>query len=147
MVPKQEAQAALGRVATGTSQTSQDPNCSQDCGSQFGGIKVLTARRGRRASDYVSPPPSNSNQPRRSIASAWAAIKAKSKLPDTLRLRDLHHTDASHTVLAGKRLHLTGKLFDHRATQSTERYAHLDRTAPETAASEIDTAILAIMDG
>ena len=109
--------------------------------------KVLKARRRRRTSDYVFPSPSNPDQPRGSITSAWATIKEKAALPDTLRLHDLRHIYASHAVLAGESLYMTGKLLGHRATQSTERYAHLDGKALAKAADEVATTIEVMMVG
>lgn len=109
--------------------------------------EALTARRQRRTSDYVFPSPSDPDRPRGSITSAWATIKEKAELPETLRLHDLRHSYASHALLAGESLYLTGKLLGHRATQSTERYAHLDGKTLAKAADEVATAIEAMMEG
>jgi integrase len=95
----------------------------------------------------VFPSPSDPDRPRGSITSAWATIKEKAGLPDTLRPHDLRHTYASHAVLSGESLYLTGKLLGHKAAQSTERYAHLDGKALAKAADEVANAIEAMMEG
>lgn len=108
---------------------------------------VLKARHRRRTSDYVFPSPSDPDRPRSSITAAWTTLKEKAGLPATLRPHDLRHTYASHAVLAGESLYLTGKLLGHRATQSAERYAHLDGTTLAKAADEVGSAIAAMMEG
>ncbi|TRD13705.1 tyrosine-type recombinase/integrase, partial [Palleronia caenipelagi] len=88
--------------------------------------QLFKTRRGPRSSDYVFPSQSCPDRPRRSITSAWNHIKRAASLPPSLRLHDLRHTYASHAVLSGESLYLTGKLLGHRNPGSTNRYAHLD---------------------
>lgn len=108
--------------------------------------EVLDRRREKRSSDYVFPSPFNATRPRNSIAGAWVTIKRRAQLPDTLRPHDLRHTYASHAVLAGESLYVTGKLLGHRATQSTERYAHLDGRALAKAADQVAAKIAQMME-
>ena len=41
------------------------------------------------------------------------------------RLHDLRHSHASHAVMNGESLHVTGRLLGHRRPSTTNRYAHL----------------------
>ena len=42
------------------------------------------------------------------------------------RLHDLCHTHASHAIMNGESLHVTGRLLDHLRPSTTNRYANLD---------------------
>lgn len=108
--------------------------------------EALRERRAKRTSDFVFPSPFDPSRPRGSISGAWATIKRKAGLPDSLRPHDLRHTYASHAVLSGESLYLTGKLLGHRATSSTERYAHLERRMLTKAADQVAARIEAMME-
>lgn len=108
---------------------------------------LLQERRGKRCSDYVFPSPFDPTRPRGSIVGAWATIKRLADLPDTLRPHDLRHTYASHAMLSGESLYLTGKLLGHRAPQSTERHAHLDGRALYRAVDQVAAEIERMMEG
>lgn len=60
------------------------------------------------------------------IDSTWTTLRAMADLPPDIRIHDLRHTFASHAVLSGTSLALTGRLLGHRSQRSTERYTHLD---------------------
>ncbi|WP_185962342.1 tyrosine-type recombinase/integrase, partial [Palleronia caenipelagi] len=109
--------------------------------------QLFKTRRGPRSSDYVFPSQSCPDRPRRSITSAWNHIKRAASLPPSLRLHDLRHTYASHAVLSGESLYLTGKLLGHRNPGSTNRYAHLDSHRLARAADKIADRIDSMMNG
>ena len=52
-------------------------------------------------------------------------IRALAGSPQDIRLHDLRHTFASHAVMGGDSLILTGGLLGHRQAASTARYPHL----------------------
>ena len=101
--------------------------------------------REEQETNFVFPSPADPTRPRATIKGGWTRIKAAAKLPDTLRLHDLRHTYASHAVLAGESLYLTGKLLGHRKPQSTERYAHLDGKTLAKAADQVAAEIERMM--
>ena len=41
------------------------------------------------------------------------------------RLHDLRHSHASHAIMNGESLHVTGRLLGHQRPSTTNRYAHL----------------------
>ena len=77
-------------------------------------------------SRFVFPSPRDPRKPRENIDGAWTIFKREARLSPTLRLHDLRHTYASHAIMSGETLFMTGKLLGHRSTKSTERYTHLD---------------------
>jgi integrase len=110
-------------------------------------IKKLHARKKHATSPFVFPSPVNPGKPRRDITNCWRTIKTAAKLPPTLRLHDLRHTYASHAILAGESLYITGKLLGHKDAHSTERYAHLDATLLAQAADKVGMEISRMMEG
>ena len=89
--------------------------------------EILKRRRRRRLSGvaHVFPHRRDPTQPRGPINSYWQMIRKQAGLPADLRLHDLRHTYASHAVMQGESLMITGRLLGHRHTGTTERYAHL----------------------
>ena len=60
---------------------------------------------------------------------------------DSLRLHDLRHSHASHAVMNGESLHITGRLLGHRRASTTNRYVHLDDATLNRAAERVDLAM------
>ena len=60
------------------------------------------------------------------ISGTWRTMRDLAGLPEETRIHDLRHTYASHAILAGESLPVTGKLLGHKTPRSTKRYAHLD---------------------
>ena len=87
-------------------------------------------------SRFVFPSPRDPRKPRGNFDETWARFKNAAKLAPTLRLHDLRHTYASHAIMSGETLFMTGKLLGHRSTKSTERYTHLDGTFLTEAANK-----------
>ncbi|MCR9086367.1 MAG: site-specific integrase [Rhodobacteraceae bacterium] len=108
-------------------------------------VRHLAGLRTRRRSDYVFPALRSEKPHRTSVDHAWQSFKRRADLPPDIRLHDLRHTYASHALLAGETLHMTGKLLGHASPNSTERYAHLDAgvlaKAAETVAKKIDALL------
>jgi integrase len=110
-------------------------------------LALLDQRRVMATSDFVFPSPFDATRPQSSITRAWHGFKTTAGLPETLRLHDLRHTYASHAILSGESLYVTGKLLGHRNPRSTDRYAHLDATNLTMAADEIAGKIEVLMGG
>ncbi len=110
-------------------------------------IAALKVRRRKVSTEFVFPSPQNSITPRSSVHAAWQSIKQAASLPKTLRLHDLRHTYASHAILSGESLYMTGKLLGHRDPQSTERYAHLSGAALEVASETVSSRIEQLLAG
>jgi integrase len=99
--------------------------------------EMLERRRTGAKSRYVFPHPASSAKPISSIDAAWRAIRPRVGLPDDIRLHDLRHTYASHAILIGETLNMTGKLLGHRKPKTTEIYAHIDAQHLAMAANRV----------
>ncbi len=86
----------------------------------------LDSRKQQATSRYVFPSKGNPDRPKTSIAGSWKTLKQLAGLPNDIRLHDLRHTYASHSIMSGESLAITGKLLGHKSARSTEVYAHLD---------------------
>ena len=86
---------------------------------------LLTELKRRSQSPFVFPDPNDPSQPRKSL-SCWATLRDLAGLPKDIRIHDLRHTYASHAVLSGESLPITGALVGHKSLKSTARYTHLD---------------------
>ena len=53
-------------------------------------------------------------------------VRAQAGIIADARLHDLRHTHASHAIMGGESLYVTGRLFGHRRPATINRYAHLD---------------------
>ncbi len=60
------------------------------------------------------------------VDASWVTIRNAAGIPEDTRIHDLRHTYASHAILSGETLSMTGKLLGHASLRSTKRYAHLD---------------------
>ncbi|MEO0831599.1 MAG: site-specific integrase, partial [Pseudomonadota bacterium] len=110
---------------------------------QLNTLARAVLNRRHRVGSLVFPSRLDPSKPIHCVDGTWAVAKEHCRLPKTLRLHDLRHTFASHAILSGESLFMTGKLLGHRNPRSTERYAHLDgstlREASEKIAAEIET--------
>lgn len=70
-------------------------------------------------------------------ATTWRVIKREAALPASLRLHDLRHYFASHTLLTDESLLVAGSLLGHSRPAMTARYAHLADDFLHSAAQRI----------
>jgi integrase len=76
------------------------------------------------------------------VRSVWFAIRREADLPPVLRIHDLRHSFASHSVMSGETLFATSRLLGHSRIQMTARYAHLADDALLTAAEKVGALLL-----
>ncbi|WP_156927567.1 tyrosine-type recombinase/integrase [Leisingera methylohalidivorans] len=110
-------------------------------------IQYLDRLRKHRRSSYVFPARRTKQPHRISIDHAWQTFKHLAGLPDGIRLHDLRHTYASHAIMSGEILHMTGKLLGHRSPDSTERYAHLDASYLAKATDKVAGKVDGLLSG
>ncbi len=103
---------------------------------------ILQRRKRERLGEYVFPSPQTITRPCRNINASWRRIKALAGIDPNFRLHDLRHSYASHAVMSGETLAMTGQLLGHRNPSSTERYAHYDGAFLSAAAERV-TALVA----
>lgn len=108
-------------------------------------IAAFKKLRPTRRSVFVFPAKIDKARPRTSITGSWNTLRRKAGLPDDIRLHDLRHTYASHAIMSGETLSMTGKLLGHKSIKSTERYAHLDAAFLEKAADKVSRKIEALL--
>jgi integrase len=87
--------------------------------------ELLAGRQTIHGSPFVFQSKRKANCPRAGLAITWAKIRTLASLPGDIRLHDLRHTFASHAVMGGESMIVTGGLLGHRQAASTARYAHL----------------------
>ena len=104
-------------------------------------VEHLTRMRKTRRSKFVFPSKTDPRRPRTSISGLWTRFKQLASLPETVRLHDLRHTYASHAIMSGETLSMTGKLLGHRSPESTKRYAHLDARHLSKAADKVSKRV------
>ena len=92
---------------------------------------------------YVFPSRSKSHYV--GLAKFFGNIKADAKLKG-FRLHDLRHSFASAASESGFSLKYIGTLLGHKDSETTERYAHLGKTAVKTAADKISRGIAASLN-
>ncbi len=108
--------------------------------------KALLARRHEgRLSAFVFPSKLSLNRPVCDFSLAWKRIRAAAGLDQNLRLHDLRHSYASHAVMRGESLAITGRLLGHKGPLSTERYAHYDGRHLSAAARRVCASIAEAM--
>ena len=88
-------------------------------------IKILSAAS-RNNSDYIFPG-KDGIKPIQGLQKIWQRIRQVADLQD-VRIHDLRHTFASVAVSNGASLYEVGRLLGHASIQSTQRYAHLERS-------------------
>lgn len=101
---------------------------------------LLTELKRRSQSPFVFADPNDLSQPRKSL-SCWATLRDLAGLPKDIRIHDLRHTYASHAVLSGESLPITGALVGHKSLKSTARYTHLDPGQVLKAAEDVQKQI------
>ena len=67
----------------------------------------------------------------------WCGVRDETGTAADARLHDLRHSHASHAIMNGESLHMTGCLLGHRRAATTNRYAHLDHATLSDAAERI----------
>ncbi|MEY3730659.1 MAG: hypothetical protein RLZZ57_1415 [Pseudomonadota bacterium] len=80
------------------------------------------------------------NKPRKSIATAWDAIRKEADIPD-VRVHDLRHSFASFLVNQGRSLYEVQRLLGHTNSKTTMRYAHLSQKALVDAANVVGRVV------
>jgi integrase len=108
---------------------------------------LLKERKKRGLRKYVFPHPRRRGEPMRCIDTHWKHFKELADLPPTTRLHDLRHTYASHAIMSGETLSMTGKLLGHKRQSSTEIYAHLDDGHLSRAAEKVAKKVMGLLDG
>lgn len=91
--------------------------------------------------DFLFPSPRSASGHLESITDTWAMVKTCAGLPTSLRLHDLRHTYASHAILSGESLSVTGRLLGHTSPKSTEIYTHLDGATLAKCAEKVGKVI------
>lgn len=81
------------------------------------------------------------------VRSVWFSVRRDADLPPKLRIHDLRHSFASHSVMSGETLLTTSRLLGHRRIQTTARYAHLADDALLKAVERIGMLIMAQVAG
>ena len=71
----------------------------------------------------------------------WIRARDEAGIVADGRLHDLRHAHASHAVMQGESLHVTGRLLGHRRATTTNRYVHLDAATLSEAAERVAVAI------
>ncbi len=125
----------LARTKTGP----RDVNLSDAAIAAFEKLRLT------RSSAFVFPSKTDNAKPRTSITGAWITMRRRAGLPNDIRLHDLRHTYASHAIMSGETLSMTGKLLGHKSIKSTERYAHLDAAFLEKAADVVSQKVAALL--
>ena len=72
----------------------------------------------------------------------WIKARDAAGIVADARLHDLRHAHASHAVMNGESLHVTGRLLGHRRASTTNRYVHLDDATLSQAAERVARAIV-----
>lgn len=109
--------------------------------------KLLERRRPSALGQFVFLLPQDPDKPLRGISEVWAQAREGAELSKDTRLHDLRHTFASHAVMAGESLLITGALLGHRRAESTMRYSHLNDSFLLRAADKVGSRIHTWMSG
>lgn len=107
--------------------------------------KLLRSLRKENFSRFVFPSAKSDSGHLMCIDQSWKTIKSLAGLGSDFRIHDLRHTYASHAILAGETLTMTGKLLGHKSLHSTQRYAHLDGSVLSKAAEKVSKEIAQMM--
>lgn len=87
--------------------------------------RILEHRLTQARSVFVFPSPISRNKPRSGLQCTWNIVRQEAQLDSDVRVHDLRHTFASHSVMSGVSLHITGTLLGHRRAETTSRYTHI----------------------
>lgn len=78
------------------------------------------------------------------VTHVWKKVRERAGVPD-LRIHDLRHSFASIGLSNGATLDQIGKLLGHASTQTTSRYAHLQREVGHAIANSVAERIVGAM--
>ena len=109
-----------------------------------GAPRELLAELAASASgEWVFPDELSPSQPlsKNALYYFWLKARDEAGIVTDARLHDLRHAHASHAVMGGESLHVTGRLLGHRRVMTTNRYAHLDDATLSGAAERVARAI------
>ena len=100
--------------------------------------ELLDSLAGTASWEWVFPgrgddEPLNKND----LWSFWIKTRDAAGIVADARLHDLRHAHASHAVMNGESLHVTGRLLGHRRASTTNRYVHLDDATLSQAAERV----------
>ncbi len=112
---------------------------SQTAASLIGNLQALSG------SPWVFPAGSGTGH-YQNAAKIWRDVRSTAKL-DTVRMHDLRHTYASHSLSEGASLEVVAALLGHKERRTTERYAHLASDPIKAAANKVGAAIDSAMRG
>ena len=71
----------------------------------------------------------------------WRRARDAAGIVADARLHDLRHAHASHAVMNGESLHVTGRLLGHRRASTTNCHVHLDDATLSQAAERVALAV------
>ena len=95
-----------------------------------------------RSGEWVFPGPDGDKPLNRNrLLYFWNKVRDEADIVADARLHDLRHSHASHAIMNGESLHMTGRLLGHRSAATTNRYAHLDDVALSEAAERVAMAV------
>jgi integrase len=110
-------------------------------------IDLLKILRIGNTSRFVFPSTLSETGHLTCVDASWVTIKCAAGIPLDTRIHDLRHTYASHAILSGETLSMTGKLLGHTSLRSTKRYAHLDPGLLAKNADRIAKKVEKMMNG
>ncbi|MYA59561.1 MAG: site-specific integrase [Chloroflexi bacterium] len=86
--------------------------------------------------EWVFPDERATDQPLRcnALYGFWLKVRDQAGIVADARTHDLRHGHASHAIMGGESLHVTGCLLGHRRAITTNGYAHLDDATLSNAA-------------
>ena len=105
----------------------------------------ILERQRKTASPFVFPSPVDPAKPRGPDLRLWYRVRRDAGIED-VRLHDLRHTMASHTVMNGVPVPVVSRLLSHSSTRMTMRYAHAADRDIEAAAERVGALVAEIMD-
>lgn len=104
--------------------------------------KILGGLAGSASAEWVFPGKSGEEPlSENALYRFWRKARDMAKLAADARLHDLRHAYASHAVMSGESLHITGRLLGHRCASATERYVHLEDATLNEAAERVALAV------
>lgn len=101
--------------------------------------------RGKRWRSTLNPErvfPMIEEEEYEAVRSVWIPVRREVDLPLKLRIHDLRHSFASHSVMSGETLLTTSRLLGHRRIKTTTRYAHLADDALLAAAEKVGAILM-----
>ena len=102
---------------------------------------AIIGRQPRTSSPYVFRSPLNPSRTIGNTPYLWYLVRKRAGVDD-VRLHDLRHSFASHTVMQSLPLPTVAKLLGHRQVSMTLRYAHVHDKEVEAAAERVGRIIV-----